>query len=201
LASAHNVNILVLDTEVYSNTGGQMSKSTPRGAVAKFATAGKTQPKKDLAMMAMTYGNVYVARVAMGANDTHTLKVFREAEAYDGPSLILAYSHCIAHGYNLVHGMEQQKAAVLSGYWPLFRYNPELVREGKNPLQLDSRPPTLPLKRYAYNETRYTMLAQAKPEAAEELLALAQEDVDRRWRLYQHWAALPVNGALKEGRP
>ncbi len=188
LASGHNVNVLVLDTEVYSNTGGQMSKSTPRGAVAKFAMGGKTMPKKDLALMAMTYGSVYVARVAMGANDTHTVKVFREAEAYPGPSLIIAYSHCIAHGYNLVHGMEQQKAAVLSGYWPLFRYNPALAREGKNPLQLDSRPPSLPLAKYIYNETRYTMLKQAHPEEARELLRLAEEDVKQRWRLYEHWA-------------
>jgi pyruvate-ferredoxin/flavodoxin oxidoreductase len=198
LASGHNVNVLVLDTEVYSNTGGQMSKATPRGAVAKFATGGKTQPKKDLAMMAMTYGNIYVARVAMGSNDTHTLKVFREAEAFDGPSLIIAYSHCIAHGYDLVHGMEQQKMAVLSGYWPLFRYNPALLRMGKNPLQLDSRPPSIPLQKYLYNETRYTMLVKSKPEAAQKLLHLAQEDVMRRWHLYEHWAALTVNGAAKE---
>jgi pyruvate-ferredoxin/flavodoxin oxidoreductase len=194
LASGQNVNVLVLDTEVYSNTGGQMSKSTPRGAVAKFATGGKSQPKKDLAMMAMTYGNVYVARVAMGGSDSHTVRVFREAEAYDGPSLILAYSHCIAHGYDLAHGMEQQKAAVLSGYWPLFRYNPALVSEGKNPLVLDSRPPSLSLKKYVLNETRYTMLAQADPEASEQLLGEAQEDVNRRWRLYEHWASLAVNG-------
>src|SRR5262249_8336379 len=173
LASGRNVNILVLDTEVYSNTGGQMSKSTPRGAVAKFASGGKDQPKKDLALIAMTYGNVYVARVAMGAGDTHTVKAFREAEAYPGPSLIIAYSHCIAHGYDLVHGMEQQKAAVLSGHWPLFRYNPELARQGKNPMQLDSKPPSLPLQKYVYNETRYTMLAQARPEEARELLARA----------------------------
>jgi pyruvate-ferredoxin/flavodoxin oxidoreductase len=159
---------------------------------------GKTMPKKDLAMMAMTYGSVYVARVAMGANDTHTVRAFREAEAYPGPSLIIAYSHCIAHGYNLVHGMEQQKAAVLSGHWPLFRYNPALAREGKNPLQLDSRPPALPLEKYVYNETRYTMLKQAHPEQAQELLRLAQEDVKRRWRLYEHWAGMPVNGAAKK---
>jgi pyruvate-ferredoxin/flavodoxin oxidoreductase len=194
LASGANVNILVLDTEVYSNTGGQMSKSTPRGAVAKFAMGGKTTPKKDLAMMAMTYGSVYVARVAMGAGDTHTLKVFREAEAYPGPSLIIAYSHCIAHGYNLVHGMDQQKAAVQSGYWPLFRYDPRLAEAGKAPLQLDSRAPTLPLEKYIYNETRYTMLRQAHPEEARELLRQAQEDVKRRWRLYEHLASLPANG-------
>jgi pyruvate-ferredoxin/flavodoxin oxidoreductase len=200
LASGHNVNVLVLDTEVYSNTGGQMSKSTPRGAVAKFATGGKSSPKKDLAAMAMTYGNVYVAHIALGGNDTHTLKAFREAEAYDGPSLLIAYSPCIAHGYDLVHGMEQQKAAVLSGHWPLFRYDPRLAGEGKNPFQLDSRPPTIPLQKYAYNETRYTMLAQSKPEAAWQLLNEAQEDVTRRWRLYEHWATLG-NGVRKEKQP
>jgi pyruvate-ferredoxin/flavodoxin oxidoreductase len=197
LASGHNVNVLVLDTEVYSNTGGQMSKSTPRGAVAKFATGGKTQSKKDLAAMAMSYGNVYVAHVALGGNDTHTLRAFREAEAHDGPSLIIAYSHCIAHGYDLVHGMEQQKAAVLSGHWPLFRYDPRRAEEGKNPFQLDSRPPTLPLQKYAYNETRYTMLAQSKPEVARQLLNEAQQDVAQRWRLYEHWASFG-NSACKE---
>jgi pyruvate-ferredoxin/flavodoxin oxidoreductase len=199
LASGHNVNLLVLDTEVYSNTGGQASKATPRGAVAKFAAAGKATPKKDLAMMAMTYGYVYVARIAMGGSDTQTMKAFLEAEAYEGPSLIIAYSHCIAHGYDLAHGMEQQKAAVLSGYWPLFRYNPDLVKEGKNPLHLDSKPPTLPLEKYIYNETRYTMLAQSKPDQARWLLQLAQEDVRARWKLYEHWAAMPVDGTSKEG--
>jgi pyruvate-ferredoxin/flavodoxin oxidoreductase len=199
LASGHNVNLVVLDTEVYSNTGGQASKATPRGAVAKFAAAGKATPKKDLAMMAMTYGHVYVARIAMGGSDTQTIKAFLEAEAYEGPSLIIAYSHCIAHGYDLAHGMEQQKAAVLSGYWPLFRYNPDLVKEGKNPLQLDSKPPTLPLEKYIYNETRYTMLAQSKPDQARWLLQLAQEDVRARWKLYEHWAAMPVDGSSKEG--
>ncbi|HET7853911.1 MAG TPA: pyruvate:ferredoxin (flavodoxin) oxidoreductase [Candidatus Methylomirabilis sp.] len=199
LASGHNVNLLVLDTEVYSNTGGQASKATPRGAVAKFAAAGKGTPKKDLAMMAMTYGHVYVARIAMGGSDTQTMKAFLEAEAYEGPSLIIAYSHCIAHGYDLAHGMEQQKAAVLSGYWPLFRYNPNLVKEGKNPLQLDSKPPTLPLEKYIYNETRYTMLARSKPDQARWLLQLAQEDVRARWKLYEHWAAMQVDGTSKEG--
>ncbi len=198
LASGENVNILVLDTEVYSNTGGQMSKATPRGAVAKFAAGGKGRPKKDLAMMAMTYGSVYVARVAMGGNDSHTLKAFREAEAYDGPSLIIAYSHCIAHGYDMAHGMDQQKNAVLSGYWPLFRYNPDLAAEGKNPLQLDSRPPSLPLEKYTYNETRYTMLTHTDPKAARQLLQLAQEDVKSRWRLYENWAAQTAVAAGKE---
>ena len=190
-ASGRDVNILVLDTEVYSNTGGQMSKSTPRGAVAKFAASGKHAPKKDLAMMAMTYGTVYVAHVALGANDTHTLKAFLEAQAYPGPSLIIAYSHCIAHGYDLVHGLEQQKAAVQSAYWPLFRYSPALAAAGRNPFQLDSRPPNLPLEKYVYNEGRYSMLAQSEPEAAALLLADAQKDVETRWKLYEHWAALP----------
>lgn len=198
LASGRNVNILVLDTEVYSNTGGQMSKATPRGAVAKFAAGGKPTPKKDLAMLAMTYGNVYVARVAMGANDAHTIKAFLEAEAYDGPSLIIAYSHCIAHGYDMVHGMDQQKLAVQSGYWPLLRYNPELIQQGKNPLQLDSKPPSLPLHKYIYNETRYTMLAHSHPEAAQKLLEQAQDDVWKRWRFYEQLAAMPAATTKKE---
>ncbi len=190
LASGRNVNILVLDTEVYSNTGGQMSKSTPRGAVAKFAAGGKPRPKKDLAMMAMAYGNVYVARVAFGASDMQCLKAFLEAEAYDGPSIMIAYSHCIAHGYDLVHGLDQQKLAVQSGYWPLFRYNPDLVAQGKNPLQMDSRPPSIPLEKYIYNETRYTMLTHSAPEAAAQLLKEAQDDVRKRWKLYEHWATM-----------
>jgi pyruvate-ferredoxin/flavodoxin oxidoreductase len=190
-ASGRNVNILVLDTEVYSNTGGQMSKATPRAAVAKFAAAGKHAAKKDLAMMAMAYGTVYVAHVALGANDTHTLKAFLEAEAYPGPSLIIAYSHCIAHGYDLVHGLEQQKAAVQSAYWPLFRYNPALAVEGRNPFQLDSRPASLALEKYVYNEGRYNMLAQSDPEAAALLLADAERDVATRWKIYEHWAAMP----------
>jgi pyruvate-ferredoxin/flavodoxin oxidoreductase len=196
-ASGRNVNILVLDTEVYSNTGGQASKSTPRGAVAKFASAGKHAAKKDLAMMAMTYGTVYVAHVALGANDTHTLKAFLEAEAYPGPSMIIAYSHCIAHGYDLVHGLEQQKAAVQSAYWPLFRYNPALAAGGHNPFQLDSRPASLPLEKYVYNEGRYTMLVQSDPEAAALLLSDAANDVATRWKLYEHWANMP--GAVREG--
>jgi pyruvate-ferredoxin/flavodoxin oxidoreductase len=191
LASGRNVNVLVLDTEVYSNTGGQASKATPRGAVAKFAAGGKATAKKDLALMAMTYGHVYVARVAMGANDAHVLRALREAEAYDGPSLVIAYSHCIAHGYDLRHGLDQQKAAVLSGHWPLLRYDPRLAREGKNPIQLDSKAPSVPLKSYAYNETRYTMLAHSDPEAAKRLLDLAQDDVAARWRYYEYLAAMP----------
>jgi pyruvate-ferredoxin/flavodoxin oxidoreductase len=199
LASGHNVNVLVLDTEVYSNTGGQMSKSTPRGAVAKFAAGGKRTPKKDLALMAMTCGHVYVARVAMGASDTQTVQAFLEAEAHDGPSLIIAYSHCIAHGYDLRHGLEQQKAAVQCGYWPLLRYDPARLRQGQNPLTLDSKAPTLPLEKYVQNETRYTMLTRSDPATASALLELAAEDARRRRRLYEHLAAQPMNGT-KEGR-
>jgi pyruvate-ferredoxin/flavodoxin oxidoreductase len=190
LASSANVNILLLDTEVYSNTGGQMSKSTPLGAVAKFAAGGKHIPKKDIAMMAMNYGRAYVAHVAMGSSDSQTMKAFLEAEAHDGPSLIIAYSHCIAHGYDLVHGLEQQKAAVNSGHWPLFRYNPALAKEGKNPFVLDSRAPSIPLEQYIYNETRYTMLVRSDPDEAKRLLEQAQENVNERWKLYQHMAAM-----------
>jgi pyruvate-ferredoxin/flavodoxin oxidoreductase len=159
--------------------------------VAKFAAGGKATAKKDLGLIAMTYGGIYVARVAMGGNDAQTLRAFREAEAYDGPSLIIAYSHCIAHGYDLRHGMDQQKAAVLSGHWPLFRFDPARAQAGKNPLQLDSKPPSMPLKDYAYNETRYTMLVLSHPEEAQRLLAHAQDDVDARWRLYEQLAGLP----------
>jgi len=198
LASGRNVNVLVLDTEVYSNTGGQASKATPRGAVAKFAAGGKPVSKKDLAMMAVNYGSVYVAKVAMGAGDMHTVKAFLEAEAFDGPSLIIAYSHCIAHGYDMAFGMEQQKAAVNSGYWPLFRYNPDLAAEGKNPFQLDSRAPSIALKQYIYNETRYTMLVKSNPEQAKELLKEAEHDVASRWKLYDYMAHQPSNGAPAE---
>jgi len=191
LASGRNVNVLVLDTEVYSNTGGQMSKATPRGAVAKFAAGGKQSPKKDLALLAMAYRHVYVASVAMGGDDGHVLKVFREADAFDGPSLILAYSHCIAHGYDLVHGMAQQKLAVQAGHWPLFRYNPALAESGQRPFVLDSKPPSVSFQKYAYNETRYTMLAHAHPEAARSLLVDAQDDVLARWRMYESLAGIP----------
>jgi pyruvate-ferredoxin/flavodoxin oxidoreductase len=190
LGAGRNVNVLVLDTEVYSNTGGQMSKATPRGAVAKFATGGKHTGKKDLAMEAVSYGYVYVARVAIGGNDTHTLKAFAEAEAHDGPSLIIAYSHCIAHGYDMSMGLDQQKKAVLSGYWPLMRYNPALRAEGKNPFQLDSKAPSIPLKDYAYQEARYTMLVRSDSAAARELLTMAQDDVERQWRVYMNRAAM-----------
>ena len=195
LSSGANVNVLVLDTEVYSNTGGQMSKATPRAAIAKFATGGKRTSKKDLAMEAISYGSVYVARVAMGGSDTHTVKAFLEAEAYDGPSLIIAYSHCIAHGYDMAFGLEQQKAAVNSGYWPLMRYNPALRLEGKNPFLLDSKAPQIPLKQYTSQEARYTMLARNNPEVAKDLLKLAQDDVDRQWRVYSNRAAMAGTAA------
>ncbi|HNY41609.1 MAG TPA: pyruvate:ferredoxin (flavodoxin) oxidoreductase, partial [Bryobacteraceae bacterium] len=194
MASGKNVNILVLDTEVYSNTGGQCSKSTPRGAVAKFAAGGKPSAKKDLAMMAVAYGNVYVARVAMGSSDMQTLKAFVEAEKWNGPSIIIAYSHCIAHGYDLQFGLEQQKLAVQSGHWPMFRYNPALIAEGKNPFVLDCKAPSLPLDKYIYNETRFTMLVHSRPEDARRLLAEAQADVMNRWRLYEQMAAAPGVG-------
>lgn len=188
LASGKNVNVLVLDTEVYSNTGGQASKATPRGAVAKFAAAGKPMAKKDLGLMAISYGNVYVAKVAMGANDLHTLRSFLEAEAYDGPSLIIAYSHCIAHGINMETGMQNQKAAVDSGYWPLYRYNPDLTAHGKNPFMLDSKGLKIPLKDYVYMETRYKMLTKTHPHIAAELLEKAQQDVISRWKMYEEMA-------------
>ncbi|GAB4330925.1 MAG: pyruvate:ferredoxin (flavodoxin) oxidoreductase [Calditrichia bacterium] len=195
LASGRNVNILVLDTEVYSNTGGQMSKATPLGGVAKFAAAGKPTPKKDLAMMAMSYGNVYVARVAMGANDVQTVKAFMEAEAFEGPSIIIAYSHCIAHGINMRYGLNQQKLAVQSGYWPLFRFNPALKEKGENPFKLDSKAPAIPLKDYIYNETRFKMLTKSAPERAKMLLEMAQKEVNERWRLYERMSSLYEPGA------
>jgi pyruvate-ferredoxin/flavodoxin oxidoreductase len=165
-----------------------MSKSTPRAAVAKFAAAGKPLAKKDLGMMAMSYGNVYVAKVAMGANDTQTLRAFLEAEAYDGPSLIIAYSHCIAHGINMATAMQNQKAAVDSGYWPLYRYNPDEAAAGKNPFKLDSKGLKIPLKDYAYLETRYKMLTKSHPKEAEELIKEAQNDVVVRWKMYEKMA-------------
>ncbi len=189
LASGKNVNVLVLDTEVYSNTGGQMSKSTPRGAVAKFAAAGKPLAKKDLGMMAMSYGNVYVAKVAMGSNDAHTVKAFIEAEAYDGPSLIIAYSHCIAHGIDMGRGMRNQKAAVDSGYWQLYRYNPDLIAKGENPFKLDSKGLKIPLQDYAYMETRYKMLTKTHPDRAKELMKEAQNDVNEKWKIYEQLAS------------
>jgi pyruvate-ferredoxin/flavodoxin oxidoreductase len=190
LATGRNVNLLVLDTEVYSNTGGQSSKSTPRAAVARFAANGKGTPKKDLGLIAMAYGYVYVAKVAMGASDQQTLTAFLEAEAYDGPSLIIAYSHCINHGIDMRKGLEQQKLAVNSGYWPLYRYNPSLVSQGKNPLVLDSKDPSIPFKDYAYNETRYRMLVQSDEQRAEMLLKLAEQDVKSHWEYYKQLAAI-----------
>jgi pyruvate-ferredoxin/flavodoxin oxidoreductase len=190
LASGQNVNILVLDTEVYSNTGGQASKATPLGAVAKFAAAGKPTAKKDLGMTAMRYGNVYTAQVAMGANDTHTVKAFIEAEAHNGPSLIIAYGQCIAHGIDMAKGMHQQKLAVDSGYWPLYRYNPKLSDENKNPFQLDSHGPKIPLEDYIYTEGRYRMLQQSDPEVAKFLLTQAQKSVHRRWQQYKQMAQM-----------
>jgi len=188
LASGHNINVLVLDTEVYSNTGGQASKATSLGAVAKFAAGGKARPKKDLGMIAVSYGNIYVAQVAMGANDRQTVKAFLEAEAYDGPSLIIAYSQCIAHGINMAKGMEQQRLAAESGYWPLYHYNPTLVVEGQNPMQLDSKAPKIPLKDYMYNENRFRVLVQSNPTAAAALLKEAQAFVNARWQKYESLA-------------
>lgn len=189
LLSGKNVNMLVLDTEVYSNTGGQTSKSTPRAAVAKFSAAGKTTAKKDLGLLAVSYGNVYVARVALGANDTQTLRAFIEAEKYDGPSLIIAYSHCIAHGINMRTANNNQKAAVESGYWPLFRFNPELIDKNESPFKLDSKPPKISLQDYAYMETRYKMLTKSHPEEAKALIDLAQDDVTKRWKMYEDLSA------------
>jgi pyruvate-ferredoxin/flavodoxin oxidoreductase len=188
LASGKNVNILVMDTEVYSNTGGQSSKATPTAAVAKFAASGKPAAKKDLGLMAMTYGNVYVASVALGAKDEHTLKAFLEAEAFDGPSLIIAYSHCIAHGIDMTTGLQQQKALVDSGRWLLYRYNPALQNEGKNPLQLDMKAPSESVEKSMYQENRFKMLIKSKPEIAKQLLAQAQAEVDARWEMYQYLA-------------
>jgi pyruvate-ferredoxin/flavodoxin oxidoreductase len=195
IASGRNVNILVLDTEVYSNTGGQMSKSTPRGAVAKFAAGGKPAGKKDLGLIAMSYGNVYVARVAMGAKDEQTLRAFLEAEAYDGPSLIIAYSHCLMHGIDMSKGMRNQKAAVDSGQWPLYRYNPERAKRGENPMSLDSRAPKIPVKDYLRMETRFNMLQLSKPEVAKMLFEEAQQDVNERWALYEYLASRPFASA------
>ncbi len=188
LASGRNVNVLVLDTEVYSNTGGQSSKATPLGAVAKFAASGKTMPKKDLALQAIAYGYVYVARVAMGADPQQTLRAFREAEAYDGPSLIIAYSHCIAHGIEMRDGLDQQYRAVASGYWPLVRYDPVLRAEGGNPFLLDSPRPRIRLTDYTQRELRYRSLSNTDPAEAERLGALAQQAVDQRWDTYEEMA-------------
>jgi pyruvate-ferredoxin/flavodoxin oxidoreductase len=185
LASGENVNVMILDTEVYSNTGGQMSKSTPRAATAQFAAGGKKMPKKDIGMIFSTYGNVYVAKVSLGANPGQVAKAMAEAEAYDGPSLIIAYSHCINHGLNLALGLEQQKKAVACGHWPLYRYNPELEAQGKNPLHIDSKAPSMPFADYALNENRYRMLKMMNPEHADELMAASQKDVERGWKFLE----------------
>lgn len=199
LASGCNINILVLDTEVYSNTGGQMSKATPRAAVAKFAAGGKPTPKKDLGMMIMTYRDVYVAQVAIGASDTQTVRAFTEAEAYEGPSLIIAYSHCIAHGTYITEAFSHQKAAVESGYWILYRYNPDLIKEGKNPLQIDCKAPTASIKDYAYQEARYKMLTASKPVDAQRLMQLAEQDAKTRWYIYEQLAKLDYS-QMAEGQ-
>jgi len=199
LALGRDVNVLVLDTEVYSNTGGQQSKATPRGAAAKFASAGKPTAKKDLAMLAMTYGNIYVARVAFGAKDAQTVRAFLEADSYPGPSLILAYSPCIAHGYDLAYGAEQQKLAVDSGYWPLLRFDPRRGAEGKNPLQLDSGAPKIDLAKFAYNETRFRMVENVDRLRAHDLMEAARQDVRARYRAYEELAKMPVNGKAAAG--
>ena len=198
LASGRDVNILVLDTEVYSNTGGQASKSTPRAAVAKFASGGKKVGKKDLGMMAVDYGNVYVAQIAMGANPLQSLKAFREAESYRGTSLIIAYSHCIAHGIDMTTGMTHQKDAISTGYWPLYRYDPRLAHEGSHPFHLDSRKPTAPFRDFAMKEARYAMLARANPAESEQLMALAQKDIEDRWHYYEQMAGIERNVTVIE---
>jgi pyruvate-ferredoxin/flavodoxin oxidoreductase len=190
LASGRDVNVLVLDTEVYSNTGGQASKATPLGAVAKFASAGKQTEKKDLALQAMAYGNVYVARIAMGANPQQTLDALREAETFTGTSLVLAYSHCIAHGIDMQQGLDQQSRAVHSGYWPLIRYNPALRDVGEPPLTLDSVRPSMPFRAYAERELRYRMLLQSDPARGEALMRAAQAAVERKWKQYEELATL-----------
>jgi pyruvate-ferredoxin/flavodoxin oxidoreductase len=195
LASDKNVNVLVLDTEVYSNTGGQASKATPRGAVARFAAAGKRTGKKDLGLLAMTYGHIYVAHVALGANDTQTVKAFLEAEAYDGPSLIIAYAHCIAHGLDVKNGLLQQSRAVASGHWPLYRFDPRAADTGRFPLTLDSKPPKISFTDYAYAETRYKVLRNIDREAAGRLAEEAQRDVNLRWKLYEQLAAMRIGEA------
>jgi len=194
LASGKNINVLVLDTEVYSNTGGQTSKATPLSAVAKFSFGGKPTGKKDLGLMAMSYGTVYVASVALGAKDDHTLKAFLEAEAYNGPSIIIAYSHCIAHGINMERPLEHQKAAVDSGQWLLYRYNPERAQLGQNPLILDSRPPKMPVEEYMNMENRFKILLISKPEAAKLFYKMAQENVENRFKFYQYLADRKFDG-------
>jgi pyruvate-ferredoxin/flavodoxin oxidoreductase len=200
LASGTNVKVLLLDTEVYSNTGGQCSKATPLGAVAKFAAGGKRLPKKDLGLIAMGYGSIYVASVAMGAKDEHTLKAFLEAEAYAGPALIIAYSHCIAHGINMTTAMQNQKATVQCGQWLLYRYNPDRVLKGENPLQIDSAQPRMKVEEYMGLEGRFQVLARSDPESAKQLFSDAQRYVNLRWERFQHLAARNA-GAQKQNVP
>jgi pyruvate-ferredoxin/flavodoxin oxidoreductase len=190
LACGQDVNLLVLDTEVYSNTGGQASKSTPRAAVAKFAARGKPSGKKGLGMLAMAYGNVYVAQIAFGANPRQSIRAMLEAESYDGPSLIIAYSHCIAHGIDMTNATAHQKEAVTCGYWPLYRYDPRHAHVGEHPLQLDSRAPKGRFRDFAGKEARFAMLARANPEQAEHLMSLAEKDIEERWSLYSQMAGV-----------
>jgi pyruvate-ferredoxin/flavodoxin oxidoreductase len=207
IAQGRDVNILVLDTEVYSNTGGQASKATPMGAAAKFAMAGKTLPKKDLAMLAMTYGHPYVARVALGAKDAQTVNAFKEADSYTGTSVIVAYSHCIAHGYEMSDALGQQERAVESGYWPLFRYDPRRVAQGESPLKLDSPAPKIDLARFVENETRFRQVEAANPEGFAKMMVQAQRDVRERYALYEQLARAmnPANlvpgAAAADGKP
>jgi pyruvate-ferredoxin/flavodoxin oxidoreductase len=198
IAAARDVNLLVLDTEVYSNTGGQASKATPLAAAAKFAMSGKSVAKKDLGMLAMSYGYVYVAQIAVGAKDAQTVRAFLEAESYPGPSLIIAYCHCIAHGYDLAHGLDQQQLAVDCGYWPLYRFDPRRAAREENPLQLDSKAPSIPFKDYALNETRYRMLLKANPERAKMLLAEAQRSIDGKYNKYRQLAEMSYKLESKE---
>jgi pyruvate-ferredoxin/flavodoxin oxidoreductase len=192
LAMNRDVNVLVLDTEVYSNTGGQQSKSTPLGAAAKFAAAGKSLPKKDLGLMMMSYGYIYVAKVAIGANDSQAVKAFIEAESYPGPSIIIAYSHCIAHGYDLALGAEQQKLAVASGMWPLYRFDPRRIATGEPALQLDSQAPTEPVEKFMKNEVRFHMVEKNDPERYHELLTAAQKNVTARYAIYKQLSEMKI---------
>jgi pyruvate-ferredoxin/flavodoxin oxidoreductase len=198
LASGKNINILVLDTEVYSNTGGQASKATPRAAVAKFAAGGKATAKKDLGQIAMSYCNVYVAQIAIGANNTQTVKAIAEAESFPGPSLVIAYSTCIAHGIDMERSMTHQGDLVASGYWPLYRYDPRLAAEGKHPFKVDSRPPTIPFAEVAAKEARYAVLSRVNPDHAATLMAEAQQDIDTRWELYQEFTEIDWVGSENE---
>jgi pyruvate-ferredoxin/flavodoxin oxidoreductase len=198
-AMDRDVNMLVMDTEVYSNTGGQQSKSTPIGAAAKFAMAGKSTPKKDLGLMAISHGGVYVARVAFGAKDQQTVTAFREAESYPGPSIIIAYCHCIAHGYDLAYGLEQQKIAVDSGYWPLYRYDPRRIAQGESPMKLDSAPPKGDVGQFMHNETRFRMVEQMNADRYRELLKAAKVQVQTRYALYELLAKSFVPGGSDGG--